>query len=42
MNKKQIYDIKVSGPCIETSCVFFGIKDIVNAEMWACKTTIIR
>ena len=26
---------KVGGPCVETSCVFFCIKSIINAEMWA-------
>ena len=25
----------VSGPCVETSCVFFCIENIVYAEMWA-------
>ena len=27
--------IKVSGPYVKTSCVFFCIKNIINAEMWA-------
>ena len=26
--------IKVSGPSIETLCVFLCIKNIINAEMW--------
>ena len=26
--------VKVSGPFVETSCVFQCIKDIINAEMW--------
>ena len=26
---------KVSGPFVETSCVFQCIKNIINAEMWA-------
>ena len=25
----------MSGPCVETSCVFICTKLIVNAEMWA-------
>ena len=29
--------IKVSGPFVETSCVFQCIKNIINAEMWAWK-----
>ena len=29
------FKVKVSGPCIETSCVFFCIKNVINAEMWA-------
>ena len=29
--------LKVSGPFVETSCVFQGIKNIINAEMWAWK-----
>ena len=28
-------ELKVSGPFVETSCVFKCIKDIINAEMWA-------
>ena len=28
---------KVSGPGVEAFCVFFCIKNIVNAEMWAWK-----
>ena len=28
---------KVSDPGVETFCVFFCIKNIVNAEMWAWK-----
>ena len=28
---------KVSGPFVETSCVFQCIKNIINAEMWALK-----
>ena len=27
--------IKVSGPFVETSCVFQCIKNIINDEMWA-------
>ena len=27
--------VKVSGPFVETSCVFQCIKKITNAEMWA-------
>ena len=27
--------LKVSGPFVETSCVFQCIKNIINAEMWA-------
>ena len=27
--------VKVSGPFVETSCVFQCIKNIINAEMWA-------
>ena len=27
--------IKVSGPFVETSCVFLCVKNIINAEMWA-------
>ena len=30
-----IRTFKVSGPVIETSCVFLCIKNIINAEMWA-------
>ena len=26
---------KVSGPCVETMCVFFCMNNIINAEMWA-------
>ena len=26
---------KVSGPFVETSCVFQCIKNFINAEMWA-------
>ena len=33
---------KVSGPFVETSCVFQCIKNIINAEMWHEKTTRIR
>ena len=29
--------IKVSGPFVETPCVFWCIKNIINAEMWAWK-----
>ena len=29
--------IKVRGPFVETSCVFFYIKNIINAEIWALK-----
>ena len=29
--------IKVSGPFVETSCVFQCIKNIINAEMWTWK-----
>ena len=28
---------KVSGPYVETLCVFFCIKNIINAELWAWK-----
>ena len=27
--------LKVSGPFVETSCVFQYMKNIINAEMWA-------
>ena len=27
--------LKVSGPFVETSCVFQCIKNIINAEIWA-------
>ena len=30
-------DFKVSGPFVETLCVFQCIKNIINAEMWALK-----
>ena len=26
--------VKVSDPYVETSCIFFCIKNIINAEMW--------
>ena len=29
-----MFTVKVSGPYVETSCVFFCIKYIINAEMW--------
>ena len=32
---------KVSGPCVETSSVFFCITNNVNDEIWAWKTTLI-
>ena len=34
--------IKVSGPCIETLCVFFCMRYIINAEMWVWKKNIIK
>ena len=30
-------NFKVSGPFVETVCVFLCIKNIINAEMWASK-----
>ena len=32
---KSVGVLKVSGPFVETSCVFQCIKSIINAEMWA-------
>ena len=29
------HTLKVSGPYVETLCVFFCIKIIISAEMWA-------
>ena len=29
----QIINVKVSGLCVESSCVFFCMKTIINAEM---------
>ena len=34
-SKLGYLSFKVSGPYIETLCVFFCIKNITNAEMWA-------
>ena len=34
---KQTSTFKVSGPFVETSCIFQCIKNIINAEMWAWK-----
>ena len=31
--KMRQYILKVSGPCVETSCVFLCTKNIINAEM---------
>ena len=31
----KIKTFKVSGPFVETLCVFQCIKNIINAEMWA-------
>ena len=32
---KRSLGFKVSGPFVETSCVFQCIENIINAEMWA-------
>ena len=32
---KVCLSMKVSGPFVETSCVFQCIRNIINAEMWA-------
>ena len=38
VQKPTYFDfLKESGPYVETSCVFFCIKNIINAEMWAWK-----
>ena len=34
-SNNHVLFLKVSGPFVETSCVFQCIKDIINAEMWA-------
>ena len=34
-NETPTVTFKVSGPFVETSCVFQCIKNIINAEMWA-------